>query len=191
MSGRTLVDGDRYEAGRYEIRLKGHLDTRWAAWFDGLSLTHHSDGTTVIHGPVADQAALHGLLQKVRDTDCRWSRSSASSPTHPVFPPLSLDRHLPTHERKTAMTNAARTTATKRVPMDAHRKTALAVGVLFILTFITSIGGVLAYGPVLSDPTYITGAGADTRVFFGAFLELFLIITNIGCAVVLFPLLKR
>ncbi len=58
---------DRPQAGRYEIRLKGHLDARWAAWFDGLSLTHTSDGTTVIHGPVADQAALHGLLLKVRD----------------------------------------------------------------------------------------------------------------------------
>jgi hypothetical protein len=64
----THNDGDRHEAGRYEIRIKGHLGTRWTAWFDGLSLTHHSDGTTVIHGPVADQAALHGLLQKVRDT---------------------------------------------------------------------------------------------------------------------------
>ena len=53
--------------GRYEIRLKGHLDTRWAAWFDGLTLTRGSDGTTIIHGPVADQAALHGLLQKTRD----------------------------------------------------------------------------------------------------------------------------
>ncbi len=68
MRARTSVDGDRHEAGRYEISLKGHLDTRWAAWFDGLSLTHHSDGITVIHGPVPDQAALHGLLQKVRDT---------------------------------------------------------------------------------------------------------------------------
>jgi hypothetical protein len=75
--------------------------------------------------------------------------------------------------------------------MTLTRKTALAVGVLFILTFITSIGAVVAYGPVLSDPNYITGPGADTRVFLGAFLELFLIITNIGCAVVLFPLLKR
>ena len=75
--------------------------------------------------------------------------------------------------------------------MDSMRKTALVVGVLFILTFITSIGAVLAYGSVLSDPNYITGAGADTRVFVGAFLELFLIITNIGCAVVLFPILKR
>jgi hypothetical protein len=68
MSGRPSVDGDRHEAGRYEIRLKGHLDPRWTTWFDGLGLTHHNDGTTVIHGQVADQAALHGLLQKVRDT---------------------------------------------------------------------------------------------------------------------------
>ena len=65
MSGTN--DVDRREAGRYEIRLKGHLETRWVAWFDGLTLTHQSDGTTVIHGHVADQAALHGLLQKVRD----------------------------------------------------------------------------------------------------------------------------
>jgi hypothetical protein len=53
--------------GRYEIRLKAHLDARWSAWFDGLTVTHDSDGTTIIHGPVADQAALHGLLQKTRD----------------------------------------------------------------------------------------------------------------------------
>ncbi len=58
---------DRLEPGRYEIRLQGHLDTRWAAWFDGLSLAHQSDGTTVIYGSVVDQAALHGLLSKVRD----------------------------------------------------------------------------------------------------------------------------
>ena len=54
-------------AGRYEIRLKGHLDTRWADWFDGLTLTRCSDGTTAIRGPVVDQSALHGLLQRVRD----------------------------------------------------------------------------------------------------------------------------
>ncbi len=58
---------DHHEPGRYEIRLKGRLAARWVAWFDGLSLTHESDGTTVIHGPVVDQAALHGVLQKVRD----------------------------------------------------------------------------------------------------------------------------
>jgi hypothetical protein len=59
------------EGGTYEIRLKGHLDARWAAWFDGLSLTHESDGTTLIRGSVVDQAALHGLLGKVRDLGMR------------------------------------------------------------------------------------------------------------------------
>jgi hypothetical protein len=59
--------GGAHDTGRYEIRLKGHLDARWAAWFDGLSLTNDSDGTTTITGQVVDQAALHGLLQKVRD----------------------------------------------------------------------------------------------------------------------------
>ena len=53
--------------GRYEIRLKGRLDARWATWFDGLSFSHESDSTTVLSGLVTDQAALHGLLSKVRD----------------------------------------------------------------------------------------------------------------------------
>ena len=55
------------EAGSYELRIQGHLGARWAAWFDGLSLTNEPDGSTLICGPVADQSALHGLLQKVRD----------------------------------------------------------------------------------------------------------------------------
>jgi hypothetical protein len=62
-----LPTGHYDRPGRYEIRLKGHLDARWTAWFDGLSVTRDSDGTTVIGGSVADQAALHGLLQKTRD----------------------------------------------------------------------------------------------------------------------------
>jgi hypothetical protein len=60
--------GDTAELQEYAIRLQGHLDERWASWFDGLTLTRESDGTTLLHGPVADQAALHGLLQMVRDT---------------------------------------------------------------------------------------------------------------------------
>ena len=51
----------------FEIRLAGHLDQRWAEWLDGLALTNQNDGTTVLRGPVVDQAALHGLLQKIRD----------------------------------------------------------------------------------------------------------------------------
>lgn len=56
------------QPGRYQIRLKGHLGARWATWFDGMTLTSQSDGTTLIDGPVIDQAALHGLLRTLRDT---------------------------------------------------------------------------------------------------------------------------
>lgn len=68
MSETHATQGERHGAGQYEIRLKGHLASRWAGWFDGLTLTCESDGSTLIAGPVIDQAALHGLLQKVRDT---------------------------------------------------------------------------------------------------------------------------
>ena len=67
MSGTPPSTGSRPEPDRYEIRLAGHLHPRWTAWFDGLTLTHEKDGTTVLRGPIADQAALHGVLQKVRD----------------------------------------------------------------------------------------------------------------------------
>ncbi|HEV7663108.1 MAG TPA: hypothetical protein VGQ62_06200 [Chloroflexota bacterium] len=67
MSEAHASTDDRHEPERYEIRLQGHIENRWAAWFDGLSLTQESDGTTVLSGPVIDQAALHGLLSKVRD----------------------------------------------------------------------------------------------------------------------------
>ena len=65
-------------------------------------------------------------------------------------------------------------------------------GVLFIITFITSIPALYLYQPVLDNPAaYIAGSGADNRIFLGAFLELLLIVANIGTAVVLFPILKR
>jgi hypothetical protein len=53
--------------GIYRIRIKGHLDPNWATEFEGLSLHHLEDGTTLLHGPVADQAALHGILTRLRD----------------------------------------------------------------------------------------------------------------------------
>ena len=58
---------DHDAPGRYEIRIKGHLDDRWADWFEGLTLTLEDNGETLLTGPVVDQAALHGLLRKVRD----------------------------------------------------------------------------------------------------------------------------
>ena len=55
------------EAALHEIRVQGHLDDRWADWAEALSLTRGSDGTTTLRGPIADQAALHGLLNRIRD----------------------------------------------------------------------------------------------------------------------------
>ena len=51
----------------YKIRIKGHMDIRWADWFDGLQITHEKDGTTTLFGPLPDQAALHSILIKIRD----------------------------------------------------------------------------------------------------------------------------
>jgi hypothetical protein len=72
------------DAGLYEIRLKGHLDARWAAWFDGLSLIQDNDGITTIRGTVVDQAALHGLLQKVRDIGLPLLSVTRADPANPL-----------------------------------------------------------------------------------------------------------
>ena len=86
---------EQYEPGCYEIRLKGHLDARWADQFEHLSFTHASDGTTILSGPVVDQAALYGLLRKVRDLGLPLLAVNQVDPTQ-VFEPdgiVDSDRH--------------------------------------------------------------------------------------------------
>jgi len=51
----------------HELRIKGHLDERWATELEGLALKHESDGTTTLRGPLRDQSALHGVLNRIRD----------------------------------------------------------------------------------------------------------------------------
>lgn len=67
MNETHAANGDQDEPERYAIRIKGHLDNRWSAWFDGLTITLENDGTTLLTGSVTDQAALHGLIRRVRD----------------------------------------------------------------------------------------------------------------------------
>jgi hypothetical protein len=62
-----MMDTPSLKPPYYEIRLKGQLDARWAEWFEGLTITLEEDGDTLLTGPVVDQAALHGLLKRVRD----------------------------------------------------------------------------------------------------------------------------
>jgi Domain of unknown function (DUF4386) len=75
--------------------------------------------------------------------------------------------------------------------MDHPQKIARAFGVLYLITFLTSIPAFFFYAPVLNDPRFILGGGGDTSVAFGAFLELLLIIANIGTAVVPYPIFRR
>jgi len=64
----TMTDVQRFSGrGVYEIRVKGNLDLRWSDWFDGFSITPVGDDETLLIGSVADQAALHGMLHKIRD----------------------------------------------------------------------------------------------------------------------------
>ena len=51
----------------YRVRIKGHLDSSWAEWFDGLTITHQADGTTLLIGPISDQPALHGLMARINN----------------------------------------------------------------------------------------------------------------------------
>ena len=88
----TATTGRPHEGGWYEIRIQGHLAARWSAWFDGLSLTTGAGGTTTLRGPVTDQAALHGLLQRLRDlglplisvTPVEPAAAASPDPTNPT-----------------------------------------------------------------------------------------------------------
>ena len=88
----TALPTDRHdEPTLYVIRIKGHLDDRWAAWFDDLRLTHDGDGTTILRGPVADQAALHGVIKKVRDLALPLISVIRVDRDHPEFPDVDAD----------------------------------------------------------------------------------------------------
>ena len=79
---------------QYEIRVAGHLAPRWSAWFDGLTVATGDDGTTVIRGPVVDQAALHGLLQKLRDVGIpliSLTQLPSNAPTEPPAHPTQKE----------------------------------------------------------------------------------------------------
>jgi hypothetical protein len=82
----TQTTGGRSDPSRYEIRLGGHLEARWAVWFDGMTLSRTGDGSTVLTGPVVDQAALHGLLRRVRDLGLPLLAVTRLDPDQPHTP---------------------------------------------------------------------------------------------------------
>ena len=81
MSETHAAPKGRDEPGLYEIRLKGHLEYRWAAWLEGLTITLEDTGDTLLTGQVVDQAALHGVLRRVRDLGMPLIAVSRISPS--------------------------------------------------------------------------------------------------------------
>jgi len=94
---------DHAPAQRYEIRVSGHLGSRRVTWFDGLTLTAEDDGTTVISGPVVDQAALHGLLQKLRDLGITLLSLTSLEPATAIEQPNHSHNH--THHHSSGATS--------------------------------------------------------------------------------------
>jgi len=90
---------DHESDGRYEIRFEGHLHARWSDWFDGLEVTDDSNGTTIVEGAVADQAALHGLLRKLHDLGLPLLSVNRLRPNVPGEPPSASD--VPSHAPRT------------------------------------------------------------------------------------------
>ncbi len=88
----TQIDAPHSGQGRpavYQIRVRGHLGQEWADWFEGLTVTLEDGGDTLLSGPVADQAALFGLLKKLRDLgvallSITWARSGTASPASAI-----------------------------------------------------------------------------------------------------------
>ena len=102
----------------------------------------------------------------------------------------SRDRNPSTHDRETDVTGTIQTTSARRVPANTMRRTALAGGVLYLMTFL-SIPRLALFGPVLDNPDYILGSGSVTGVIVGIVLELIVAFAIVGTGVALYPILKR
>ena len=90
MSVKPTYDEKHSQPPCYEIRLKGHLDGKWAEWFEGLTITLEEGGDTLLTGAVVDQAALHGLLKKVRDLGMPLVSVSPVEPGSSDMPDIKL-----------------------------------------------------------------------------------------------------
>ena len=156
-------------SGLYEIRIRGHLDDRWADRFDGLTITLEENGDTLLTGPVIDQAALYGLLKKVRDLG---------------MPLVSVSQiHInETHPYRSK----------KEIKMNTYRKTAVIVGILFI---VGTVSGVLAgtfAAPIQAGSTYpLNISASEIQWIIATLLALLMGLSLAMAPVVLYPILKK
>ena len=98
MSSKTNSEIDPGQSAVYQIRIKGHLGREWTDWFGGLTITLEDSGETLLTGPVVDQAALHGLLRKVRDLGMPLLSVSCVTPEEAEASAVNATHH--THSKK-------------------------------------------------------------------------------------------
>jgi hypothetical protein len=160
MKGANLHKGD-CGIGLYEIRIRGHLDGRWADWFGGMTIALEDNGNTTMTGRIVDQAALHGMLKKVRDLG---------------MPLLSVNTLIQGKEKK----------------MTADRKTAIIVGVLYIVGTVSGVLSLLFTDPVGKAQDLLVGVAADgTPIVLGALAVLTMGLALAMIPVLMFPILKK
>jgi len=162
ISDKQTFDEKHNQHQRYEIRLKGHLDDRWTEWFESLTVSLEEDGNTLLTGLVVDQAALHGLLKKIRDLG---------------LPLVSVNQvqFNETHPYRSK----------KEIKMNTHRKIGVLVGVFFLaatITYMTGSGLIRSFF-VDENPNKIS-------LVIGVLLEIADGAAVVGIGVLMFPILK-
>jgi hypothetical protein len=146
----------------YQIRLKGYLGSQWTDWFEGLTITLEEDGDTLLTGPLVDQAALHGLLKKVRDLG---------------MPLVSVSQ--------------VQYRSKKEIKMNAHRKNALSAGILFVIADIAGFSSIPFLG-FLNNPDYLIKVAENrSQLVTGGLLILTMELACSGIAIWLYPVLKK
>ena len=151
----------------YEIRIRGHLDGRWADWFEGMTITLEDEGDTILTGPMVDQAALQGMLKKV----CALG-----------LPLISVNR----------ISDGNTLIQEKEKKMRTDRKTAIIVGVLYIVGTVSGVLSLLLTGPARKAQDLLIGVAAGgTPIILGALAVLAMGLSLAMVPVMMFPILRK
>ncbi len=154
----------------YQIRIKGQLGREWTDWFDGFAIELDDNGDTLLSGPVVDQAALHGLLRKVRDL---------GMPLISVSQPQNKEKRM-------------QSTLQGRYGPNSYRKTAITVGVIYLAGMVVGIGGNVIIQSILGAPDHLATLSANsTLVAVGALLWLLAVAGDAAHGILMFPVLKQ
>jgi hypothetical protein len=173
----------------YQIRIKGHLGHQWTDWFEGLTITLEEDGDTLLTGPVADQAALHGLLKKVRDLGLPLISVSPVQFNETHSYRSIKEKEMNTTKGSPHGTNKSITGLDPKLKLS-FRKIAVITGVIFIIaTVVVFVADALT--PGLTGTDYLTRFSAHAnQVAAGAFAYLVSAFASAGIAIAMYPVMK-